>query len=203
MSTDTAAMRVWVGCLGCYNAGALVGTWVDAVDAEQVTVETLAALIPTEFAESGPERAAEILAEHQGTWHPAASPHEELWCMDLDNTAPFITAECSPHEAAQIAEQVAELPADQRPLFGAWLENRGGPAGQDWAELIAEFGDQLLGEYDAEGDHAYEMYESELAQVPEGLRDHIDWVGIEREWWIGGDITVIHHNGKRVIFRSA
>ena len=26
-------MRVWVGCLACYNDGRLVGEWVDAVDA--------------------------------------------------------------------------------------------------------------------------------------------------------------------------
>ncbi len=26
--------RVWVGCLGCYNAGVLVGAWVDAAEAE-------------------------------------------------------------------------------------------------------------------------------------------------------------------------
>ena len=25
--------RVWTACLGCYNAGALVGDWFDAIDA--------------------------------------------------------------------------------------------------------------------------------------------------------------------------
>jgi antirestriction protein len=34
MTTTTDAMRVWVGCLACYNEGRLVGQWVDAVDAD-------------------------------------------------------------------------------------------------------------------------------------------------------------------------
>ena len=36
-TTTTDAMRVWVGCLACYNDGRLVGEWVDAVDADTFT----------------------------------------------------------------------------------------------------------------------------------------------------------------------
>lgn len=35
MATMTETPRVWVGCLACYNSGALVGEWVDAVDAAE------------------------------------------------------------------------------------------------------------------------------------------------------------------------
>lgn len=39
--TDTGAPRVWLGCLGCYNDGALVGRWVDCADVEDVTLADL------------------------------------------------------------------------------------------------------------------------------------------------------------------
>jgi hypothetical protein len=101
--------RVWVGCLGCYNAGALVGKWVDAIEAEEVTVDTLADVIRAEFDNS--DRVAEILAEHDGSWHRDASPHEELWCMDLEGFGPFIKGECSPSHAQRIAEFIDNLPS--------------------------------------------------------------------------------------------
>ena len=36
--------RVWVGCLGCYNAGRLVGRWVDAEDAADLSPEDVRAI---------------------------------------------------------------------------------------------------------------------------------------------------------------
>lgn len=33
MTATDDVMRVWVGCLACYNGGRLVGEWVDAVEA--------------------------------------------------------------------------------------------------------------------------------------------------------------------------
>lgn len=33
MTTTTSDLRVWVGCLACYNAGNLRGDWVDALEA--------------------------------------------------------------------------------------------------------------------------------------------------------------------------
>lgn len=35
-TTTTDAPRAWIGCLGCYNDGRLVGEWMDADDAENL-----------------------------------------------------------------------------------------------------------------------------------------------------------------------
>ena len=35
MTTTNETMRVWVGCLSCYNDGRLVGSWVDATEAAE------------------------------------------------------------------------------------------------------------------------------------------------------------------------
>jgi antirestriction protein len=35
MTTTDETMRVWVGCLSCYNDGRLIGAWVDATEAAE------------------------------------------------------------------------------------------------------------------------------------------------------------------------
>jgi hypothetical protein len=137
-------MRVWVGCLGCYNAGHLVGQWVDAIEADTVTVETLAERIRTGFDE--PQRALE---EHLGTWHPQASPHEELWCLDAEGLEPFIAGECSPAAAQRLAEQLDGLDDHELQTLLAYVEAMGGPrnwdAGVDWSDVATEAAEAFVG----------------------------------------------------------
>ena len=55
MTTQTRTFtppRVWVGCLVCYNADRLLGCWIDAADANEITPEDL---------------------------HGCPTSHEELW----------------------------------------------------------------------------------------------------------------------------
>lgn len=73
-------MQVWVGCLACYNDGRLLGRWVDAIDARDLTTEEL---------------------------HGGASTHEELWCFDSENLP--IDGECSPDAAAAAAELIGTV----------------------------------------------------------------------------------------------
>jgi antirestriction protein len=137
MSTD---MRVWVGCLGCYNAGYLIGEWVDAAKADTITVERLAETM---------REGSDVRAEHLGTWHPAASPHEELWCMDTEGLAPFIDGECSPMAAQQLAEQVGDLEEHELRLLRLYVEalGRSNWSGDvDWAEIAEEAREHYVGE---------------------------------------------------------
>jgi hypothetical protein len=141
-TVTTTEMRVWVGCLGCYNAGALVGKWVDAIEAETVTVEVLADLIRAEF------EGTDVLAEHDGTWHPQASPHEELWCLDTEGLEPFIEGECSPSAAQRLAEQVGELAEYEMDVLLAYVDALGRhnwDAGVDWSDVAAEATEAFVG----------------------------------------------------------
>jgi hypothetical protein len=65
--------RAWIGCLGCYNEGRLVGEWLEADDLEDE--DTLAAIC-------------------------ARPDHEELWAMDTEFIP---GGEMSPAEAARKA----------------------------------------------------------------------------------------------------
>lgn len=78
-TTDTDyTPRAWVGCLGCYNGGRLIGEWLDADGLEDA--DTLAAIC-------------------------TRPDHEELWCMDLENIP---GGECSPAEAARMARALTD-----------------------------------------------------------------------------------------------
>ena len=55
------APRVWVGCLACYNSGRLVGVWVDAASAEDLSL-------------------ADVHREAGRVWLGC----EEVWCLDTD-----------------------------------------------------------------------------------------------------------------------
>jgi hypothetical protein len=33
---DTDTPRAWIGCLGCYNAGRLIGKWIDGIDCDDL-----------------------------------------------------------------------------------------------------------------------------------------------------------------------
>ncbi|GAA1703825.1 hypothetical protein FB460_0586 [Propioniferax innocua] len=54
MTTATMPLRVWPGCLSCYNAGRLVGAWIDAADAGGLTIAKLHELAGVRNGSSGP-----------------------------------------------------------------------------------------------------------------------------------------------------
>ena len=84
MTTTTVQARVWVGCLGCYNAGGLVGAWVDALEAESLEPHEQAAV-------SMPAVCGDVKAE-------------ERWVFDHEGFGGFLEGECSPAEAVRVAE---------------------------------------------------------------------------------------------------
>lgn len=211
-------MKVWVGCLGCYNAGYLVGEWVALDEAESVTVERITGLIAANF---GPEAAEQATAEHDGTWHPQASPHEELWCMDLENTAPFITDECSPMHAQRVGEQLASLDDDELEMLRVYVEGVGAGywSDPDWAEIAVEARDKFMGRAASLAEWAEDFAEETGLFTAYTVRDHmyrerkltdddamsvilrnIDWEGVAQEWTEG--CTTVEHDGEVWLFSS-
>lgn len=86
-------MRVWIGCMACYNNGNLRGDWHDAESAGDVTPEDI---------------------------HGGETDHEELWCYDLEGF-PKGSGEMSPADAQAMAEAMAKV--DEPEAFAAWVEN--------------------------------------------------------------------------------
>lgn len=165
MMTATDAPRVWVGCLGCYNAGHLAGEWFDAADA------------PTDE----PAWRNEVTAP--GVLLPAAhyaKAHEELWVFDYEGFGGLLAGECSPAEAQRIAELIADLNEDEREGFAAYVADTGLTAD---AESLDSFRDDYQGVWDSREDFAQNLAE-ELGAVP---REHswpasyIDWESAARD----------------------
>lgn len=198
-SLTPGAPHVWVGCLGCYNAGYLVGDWVDATEADTVTVTTLLREMDSDA----------VLEEHLGTWHPAASPHEELWVMDFENFGEALDGECSPSHAQAVALLLARVEEEAyapEGAFAAWMSLTGRSWTEDADGLIEDFGEAFAGEWPSAEHYVEEfiedVYGDVLAGLPDFLRHRIDWEGVARDFDCGGDISEAEAPGGVFIFRN-
>ena len=115
--------QVWVGCVGCYAAGGLVGRWIDADLADTVTVADL-------------HRALAAPAPH-GTFH------EELWCYDSELPG----GERSPESATEYGLRLAEIDEALRPAFLAWVSTGAHVVDTDDLPVVSDFQERYCGEY--------------------------------------------------------
>ena len=141
--------RVWVGCLGCYNAGGLVGAWVDALEAED--------LEPHDYVKQGTGASIPPCGRLEGA--------DERWCLDLEGFGGFLTGECSPSEAAKVAELMAAIEADGEDLeaVSAWAGWNGERLEQWDAPTAERFHDEYAGQADSGADYAAELAEETSA----------------------------------------
>lgn len=161
----TTTPKAWIGCLGCYNVGRLVGEWVDGQEAGNVTVEQL----------------------HKASRTPVSvvSPHEELWVMDHEGYGEFLKGECSPMDAQRIADLMSEIESDGHEVtaVAAWMDHAGREIVEWDAPTREEFEDAYDGEHESEEDYAHELAE-ELGAL-DGKRTwphwHIDWQSAAEE----------------------
>ncbi|MFG2147580.1 antirestriction protein ArdA [Streptomyces sp. NPDC048696] len=154
--------RVWLGCLACYNGGRLTGEWYDADIANLVTPADL---------------------------HGRETSHEELWVFDHEDFYGVLEGECSPHEAAEIAEALASLSADEAAPFAVWVREWGVHAERNhWVE---RFQDEYRGFHKSEGDFAAEWAE-DTSELEDQKRmqvwpfNAIDWDYAAKELFSGG-----------------
>jgi hypothetical protein len=181
-------MEAWVGCLGCYNAGALVGAWVDGLEAED--------LEPHDHLAS-----AGITAPACG-----AVKTDERWVFDTDGAGGLISGECSPSEFQRVAKIVEEVEADGYPVdaFEAYVENYGSLSGETSRETYQGFVDSYAGEYRNGSYFAADLAEDLGVTPSEGWPGScIDWDDAWRELETGGDYWEADAPGGMVyIFRA-
>ncbi len=179
--------RAWVGCLGCYNAGALVGTWVDANEAEDFEPHSI------------------LHGDTQETEPPCErTTSDERWCLDFEDFGGLLSGECSPSEAAEMAEIVGHIEAEGYPVeaVAAWRDN----VGKGYANLddLDDFADAFAGEWPSGEDYAKELAD-EIGAIDSEARwpnDCIDWNRAWRElmfdgYWEhpapGGNVYIFHN----------
>lgn len=177
MSDTDDTPRIWVGCLGCYNAGNLIGYWCDAVDAPESTEEWLEAV-----------RSKGMTVADPGIY----DLHEELWVFDHENLP--ISGECSPMTAKEIGDAIEAVPDYiPRAAVRAWIENEG-TSGMDWSELADRVQEDYIGEFENLADYAFDFFKDTAPsrEVADSIDNwpftHIDWRAAGEDLRIGGDV---------------
>jgi antirestriction protein len=128
--TDTETPAAWVGCLGCYNEGKLIGKWL-----------------------SDPDEIREYRCPEPVTIY---NSHEELGVMDHEHM-PLISGECSPVTFADAIDWLDQLDSHQPvEAVSAWLDN----LGLSWRDAdLADFDEAYAGEWRSEEEYAEDLAE--------------------------------------------
>lgn len=175
MTNSSTEARVWVGSLAAYNAGRLVGAWIDldGKDADDVA-----------------EEAREAMRPMIAGWMGEAEAFDELWVMDHEGIGELVNGECGIAEAVAAAEVMAIVHenalADE---FSAYVANIGRQY-IDIATVEDDFRSAYLGTFSSVEEYA-EQYADEtgmLDPIPENLRGYFDFRAFGRDLVLGGDI---------------
>lgn len=176
-ATDTRP-RAWVGCLGCYNSGGLVGKWLDD---------------PDEIREYRCPRPVTIY-----------DYHEELWVFDHEGL-PFLHGECSPHEFAAKAEAytaVLDATGLDHTVVDAYIDNIGIDY-VDWDTLADDITDAYAGAFDGLDDYARRLAEETVENLDaHPFAAYIDWAAVGRDMRLGGEVWTAEADGTIHVFRN-
>ncbi|WP_422114734.1 antirestriction protein ArdA [Brachybacterium sp. UNK5269] len=176
---DTTTPRVWICCLHCYNDGALVGEWYDAIDADEVTV----AKVHTRSAR-----------DH--------SQCEELWVMDHENIP--VSGEMDLLMAAEWGRALTSVPEHQQEALFAWVKS-GSYVAEGTGDLpsLPDFEERYEGEWCSWREYADHLLEEGglLDGVSDEVRRYIDYDQWARDLLF--DYTVEHcDDGGVFVFRD-
>lgn len=167
--------RVWVGCLSCYNAGRLVGEWIDAAKAGDLTPDGL---------------------------HGSPTAHDEMWVFDLEGF-PRGTGEMSPSAAVPWGDLFDEVGDTQWDALLAWMET-GCYIVEGTGKLpsLPDFEDAYCGEWGSFREYAEQLADDiDLTDGgPEEAQRYFDWEAWTRD--LKFDYTVADAPGGSVyVFR--
>lgn len=175
----TATPRAWVGCLGCYNSGALVGEWLEGEDCGDLVAAGLARV------ETHGDYTAPRCVKCGG---------DEFWVFDHEGFGGFIEGECSPSEAQAVAVAFAAIEGEGLNVEAVtgYAKNMGLDL-SSFDEWRADFESAYQGEWDSVEDFAREFIDSTglLQGVPEHIARYFDYEryaqDLEYDLWTWGD----------------
>ena len=178
---STTMPQAWVGCLGCYNNGSLIGKWLAGESCADLEGAGLAKI------------------ETHGDYTAARCVRcggDEFWVMDHEGYGDLLGGECSPIEAQNMAQAIATIEGEGLDIeaVAAYAANMSldVAAFDDWR---GDFEDAYLGEYDNMSDYATEYIESTglLHGVPDHIARYFDYDAFARDlehdiWQHGGHL---------------
>lgn len=178
VSAPTPPLQTWIGCLSCYNNGHLVGRWVDAIDADTVTITDL----------------------HRGREkHPYMAFCEELWCFDHELPQ---RGEMSPDRAAAWGERLAEINEEQMSAFLAWIHIGAHTVDADDLPIASDFEERYCGEWSSFQQYADEQVDAlgVLDGLDENVARYFDFDSWARD--LSYDYTTADAEGGVFVFRN-
>jgi len=168
----TVRFHIWD--LAQYNAGNLVGGWIDlepGMDAEEI----------------------------QEAINKLLTPDGEEWLIgDHEGMGPFHSEHMSADDLEEVADSLAECERRgiQWDLFCAWCEHTG-----EGLDSHAEFEDSFQGFYDCFRYYSDELFdECYLPEVPDSVRGYIDYDAFARD--LEMDYTVIDWDRGVAVFTN-
>lgn len=175
--TRDTTPRIYVASLSDYNAGRLLGRWLDAdQDAEAIHAEIRA-----------------MLSESR-------EPFAEEWAIhDYEGFGEYSLRE---FESIDTVAEMARLIAEHGEVFAGLLSHFGGDLNdaKRWME------DGYRGEWDSLIEYVEnfldDVYGGELKGLPDIIRYHIDYAGIAHDFEMSGDIFTIECGRRVHVFDS-
>lgn len=179
-SASDSSLKVWVGCLACYNAGRLVGHWVEAVNADQETVQTV----------------------HRAAGARPRFDCEELWVFDVENFP--IQREMSLWEAAEWGRAYAEVEPTEWESLSAWVRTGAYVAeGKASVPSISAFHERYQGHW--QSFRAFVENQADETALMEGWPElavaYFNWVSWTRDVELGYEVQRAEDGGVHVFLR--
>jgi antirestriction protein len=145
---DTETPSAWIGCLGCYNSGRLIGKWIAGLDCDDLEAAGLT---------DSSNRCLRCGAD-------------EFLALDHENFMGLLDGgEPNPQECYEAAEKLASVEDNEHEILKAWLDN-----GMEFdLDLMREC---YVGEFATDQDMAQEYIDSTglLSDVPDHLARYFD-----------------------------
>lgn len=169
MEVETSSVpRAWVGCLGCYNSGKLVGAWCDREEADDLESVGLV---------------REFVGELRNHFGCVVCGSGEFWCFDVEHLP--TSREMSPSEFVRLAEREEKIEEHgDAEALRVFIEHMGFGPDFDFDEVVSQFEDAYRGDWSSVEEFAEEMAEEQgdLAEVPDHLASCIDWESYWNSW---------------------
>jgi len=153
---DTDTPSAWIGCLGCYNSGRLIGKWIPGIECNDLEAAGLT------------DSTGKCLVCHDS---------DEFLAMDHEHYMGLLDGgEPNPMECYDAAMQLADVPEYERGILAAWLGN-----GMEF-DLDA-MRDAYIGEYEGDREFAESLVNENglLESIPENLQNYFDYDAYARD----------------------
>ena len=152
---DTDTPSAWIGCLGCYNSGRLIGKWIPGLECDDLE--------------------AAGLTDSAGRCNRCGA--DEFLALDHEHFGGLLDGgEPNPMECYEAAEKLASVEDHEKDILKAWLSN-----GMDF-DLDA-MRECYIGEFSSDQDMAQDYIDSTglLNDVPDYLSRYFDLEAYARD----------------------